>query len=596
MKSNNKALEHSGTGKLSRITVKDAAQLLAFLIVLIGSTEIMAGGGGDEPQFVKFTILQMNDVYEIVRPAEQPLGGLARVASLRKRLLAENPATFTILSGDLLSPSPLNGVVIDGQPLAGRQMVSVLNTAGLDLATFGNHEFDVTREQFLQRLQESKFRWISSNALDPSGQPFPNVSRSHVVTVNGQNGASARIGFFGLTITSNRVSFVSYTDPIAAAAKQVEELRGQCDIVIAVTHLDINTDRIIADQVPGIHLIAGGHEHLHNYETRFRKGGSLPPIAKADSNVRTVYIHRLYFDPVSRVLEIRSQLHPVQGPQDPAPNSQPGGDNDDPATSRIAGRLTGLGYKALQVSSGLNPDDVVGATEFPLDGENLSIVNRQTNLAKLVGQAFLFQTKATKTQAALFNAGSIRIDDAIEAGSIRVIDVLRLLPFRARIFPTEIDGRLLIDLLDQGQRLRGKGGFLQAVGVDRTREGRWSIAGQVIDPAKGYRVVVNDYVLAGRESGYGDPAAPGSVNARLRALWDALPEATKVPSTNPAEELLDTRRALIDYLKDQGKVSIPLDAPLEPQVYPSAPVDHPPVTIRVDDGAAVPPTGSPQRP
>ena len=158
--------------------MKKAARVVALLIVLIGPTAVLAAAPGDAPALVKFTILQMNDVYEIVRPADQPLGGLGRVAALRKRLLEENPATFTVLSGDMLSPSPLNGVVIDGQPLAGRQMVSVLNTAGLDLATFGNHELDLTRVQLLQRLLESKFRWISSNVSDASGQPFPNVARS----------------------------------------------------------------------------------------------------------------------------------------------------------------------------------------------------------------------------------------------------------------------------------------------------------------------------------------------------------------------------------------------------------------------------------
>ncbi len=574
--------------------MKEAARVVALLIVLIGPTAILAAAPGDGPAPVKFTILQMNDVYEIVRPPEQPLGGLGRVAALRKRLLVENPATFTVLSGDMLSPSPLNGVVIDGQPLAGRQMVSVLNTAGLDLATFGNHELDLTREQLLQRLLESKFCWISSNVSDASGQPFPNVARSHIVTVKGQNGASARVGFIGLTITTNRVSFVSYADPIAAASKQVEALRGECDIVIALTHLEIATDRQLAEQVPGIHLIVGGHEHLHNYETRFRKGGSLPPIAKADANVRTVYIHRLSFDPVGRMLEIQSQLYPVQGPPGPPPQS--GDDNEDPATSRLAGRLVSLGFKALQISFGLNPDDVIGTTEFPLDGVNLSILNRQTNLTRLVGQAFLFQTRGSKTQAALYNAGSIRIDDDIDPGPIRVIDVLRLLPFQARIIPVDLDGRLLIDLVEEGQRLRGKGGFLQAIGVDRNAEGQWTIAGQIIDPAARYRVVLNDYLLAGRESEYGDPAAAGSVNARLRALWEALPEDSKAPSPNPAAELLDTRRAVVDYLKNQGKVSIPLDAPIEPQVYPSAPVDHPPVTIRVDGSASAPPAGSPQRP
>ncbi len=73
-------------------------------------------------------------------------GGLARVATLRANLRAENPNTFTVLAGDLLNPSALSTAMVDGQRLAGRQMVDVMNILGLDYATFGNHEFDLSQE------------------------------------------------------------------------------------------------------------------------------------------------------------------------------------------------------------------------------------------------------------------------------------------------------------------------------------------------------------------------------------------------------------------------------------------------------------------
>ena len=46
------------------------------------------------------TILHFNDVYEITPVEGGRSGGLARVATLRRRLLAENPNTFTLLAGD----------------------------------------------------------------------------------------------------------------------------------------------------------------------------------------------------------------------------------------------------------------------------------------------------------------------------------------------------------------------------------------------------------------------------------------------------------------------------------------------------------------
>jgi hypothetical protein len=52
----------------------------------------------------------------------------------------------------------------EGKNIAGRQMVEVLNAMGLDLATFGNHEFDLKEAELLERLRESRFGWVSSNA------------------------------------------------------------------------------------------------------------------------------------------------------------------------------------------------------------------------------------------------------------------------------------------------------------------------------------------------------------------------------------------------------------------------------------------------
>jgi 2',3'-cyclic-nucleotide 2'-phosphodiesterase (5'-nucleotidase family) len=55
-------------------------------------------------QSVDFTILQINDVYEISPLEGGKSGGLARVATVKKELLRENPNTIAVLAGDFLSP------------------------------------------------------------------------------------------------------------------------------------------------------------------------------------------------------------------------------------------------------------------------------------------------------------------------------------------------------------------------------------------------------------------------------------------------------------------------------------------------------------
>jgi 2',3'-cyclic-nucleotide 2'-phosphodiesterase (5'-nucleotidase family) len=62
----------------------------------------------NNPQlYVQWTFLQMNDVYELIPLAGGKKGGLARVATIRKLLLQENPNTLTVISGDIVSPSAL---------------------------------------------------------------------------------------------------------------------------------------------------------------------------------------------------------------------------------------------------------------------------------------------------------------------------------------------------------------------------------------------------------------------------------------------------------------------------------------------------------
>lgn len=102
----------------------------------------------------------MNDIYELTPVSGGREGGLARVATIRKDLLAENPHTMTVLAGDLLSPSALGTARVDGERLAGKQIVAAMNVLGLDYITFGNHEFDVRESGFLERLEKSRFTWI----------------------------------------------------------------------------------------------------------------------------------------------------------------------------------------------------------------------------------------------------------------------------------------------------------------------------------------------------------------------------------------------------------------------------------------------------
>jgi 5'-nucleotidase len=433
--------------------------------------------GGD---VVELTLLQINDVYEITPVEGGRSGGLARVATLRRRLVAENPDTFTLLAGDFVSPSALGTAKVDGETLAGKQMVAVLNAVGLDVATFGTHEFDIKEAQQRQRLAESAFRWTSAN-VRATGEPFAGVSTHELLETR----SGLRLAVVGVTLDSNRQPWVAYTDPATALRREIAALAGGADVVVALTHLAFPDDAALAAAIPEIDLVLGGHEHEN---LRAYRGADWTPILKADANVRTVYVHRLRYERAGRRLEIASELVPVD-------DSLP----EDPEVARLVAGWVERGYAGFR-QLGFEPDEVVAELGAALDGREASVRNGSTNLTQTIARAFLAEVPGA--DLSLYNSGSIRIDDVLPPGPVTQYDVIRVLPFGGVIQEAEIRGSLLARALAQGAANAGSGGYLQSAGA--SLEGSvWTVGGQPIDPARWYRVAISDYLAAGKEQNLG---------------------------------------------------------------------------------------------
>lgn len=435
---------------------------------------------------IEVTILQMNDVYEITPVEGGESGGLARVATLRKRLLEENPNTLTVMAGDFFSPSALGTARVDGERLAGAQMVAVLNALGLDVATFGNHEFDIDREAFYQRLGESRFQYVASNVFDAQGRSFPGTAAHLIWKIPGPRGDTLRLGLVTATIDSNPVEYVRYAPPVERMRAEIERMRGRTDAVIALTHLALEDDIALADSIPALHLIMGGHEH-ENYQ--LWRGTTLTPITKADANARTVYVHRLRYDPATRALTVRSNLERIT---DAIP--------DDPAVAAEVERWVDAAFAGFR-AQGLKPAQPVVTLPVPLDGREASVRNRPTNLTDLIAEAMY--RAAGAPDLAVFNSGSIRIDDVLPPGTLVEYDVIRVLPFGGDVLTVTMPGSVLDSVLTIGAGPnQGSGGFLQHHGVTRTAGG-WQIQDRPLDPARTYRVAISDFLVTGLEKNLG---------------------------------------------------------------------------------------------
>src|SRR5687768_932606 len=184
-------------------------------------------------------ILHFNDVYEITPVEAGRSGGLARVAALRRSLRDAFPSLITTLGGDFISPSALGTARVGGQRLNGRQMVSVLNAVGLDIAVLGNHEFVLVFEAFLARVWARRFTLLAANVTDSTGQPFAKVVPHTIVNVP-VGGRSVRVAIFGVVIGANRPSWTRVADPIETARREARALRDSADVIVALTHLSVD--------------------------------------------------------------------------------------------------------------------------------------------------------------------------------------------------------------------------------------------------------------------------------------------------------------------------------------------------------------------
>ena len=464
-----------------------SALLTLLLVALAGCAPTApvasAGAAGPPPGQVGFTVLQLNDVYEITPVEGGQAGGLARVAGLRQRLLAEDPNTLTLLAGDFLSPSALGTARVDGERLAGRQMVAVLNALGLDAAAVGNHEFDVSEAAFHARIAEAAFPFVSANVRGADGAPFADVAPRLVVPLVVAPGDTVRVGIASVVLPSNDAAYVRYLDADSTLRAEVARLDAAADVVIGLTHQAFPDDVAAAATIPGLDVVLGGHEHEN---VRAYRGPRLTPVLKADANARTVYVHRVTLDRATGAVEVASELVPIT-PETP----------EDPATAAVVAEWVEAAYVGFR-ADGFDPDRVAVVTTEALDGREGTIRTRPARLGALIAEGF---RRAAEAEAGLFNGGSVRVDDVLPAGPFTEYDAIRVLPFGGAVVSVRMPGALLARVLDQGEANAGTGGFLQTSQVGRQPDGTWTVAGAPLDPDRVYTIATSDFLVSGRETG-----------------------------------------------------------------------------------------------
>lgn len=474
---------------------------------------------------IDVTLLQVNDVYEIAPLSGGKEAGMARVETVHKELLTQNPNTYLFMAGDFLNPSLIGTLKYEGEKIKGKQMIEVMNAMNFDLATFGNHEFDLKEKELQKRLNESTFQWTIANAKHKIGEatgPFyakkegvkTFIPETFVIHAKDADGTHLKIGVFSVCLPVNNPDYVEFSDVFEAAKKAYHKLEKETDVVIGLTHLAIEDDKKLAAMLPNVPLIMGGHEHFNMIVP---VGNTV--ITKADANARTVYIHKLHYDKKTKKVTINSSLKSINESI-----------KSDTEVDKVVNKWqVVLNDKVSEVVS--SPNEVIYVAKEPLDGRETTIRREQTNLGKIIAASM---QNATQADCAFFNAGSVRIDDQIH-GNVTAVDLFRALPYGGSVFVIDIKGDFLKKILNFGKDNKGKGAYLQRAQADWDNASKqWLINGKPLINSKKYAVAITDFLL----TGYDVPFLSHE-NKNLLKVHEPAPDALT----------FDIRKSLIVYMK-----------------------------------------------
>jgi len=474
------------------------------LIILTLLSYIFTSIITQQPNFT-LRILHTNDHHahlEAIDFNKDELGGILRRKTLIDKIRSQNAATKEPLllldAGDIFQ-----GTLYFNRYL-GQADLYFYNELGYNIGTLGNHEFDRGQKVLADFISKAKFPLISANIQVDKTSPLANkIKPWTVLQINRE-----KVGVFGLTtektaVLSNPGNGVTFTNPIKAAQKAVAALNAQnVNKIIALTHIGINADRELAQQVNGIDIIVGGHSHTPL--------GNMPdatvpyPIIEKSPDGNEVLIVTdwewgKYLGDISLTFDNNGEVISWQPSPTPVSKDIPPDSAFEKKLAQFAAPIEALRRK------------VIGKTTVTLDGDRAKVRTQETNLGNLIADAILDKTRPDKAQVAIINSGGIR--SSIPTGNITVGNVLEVLPFGNTIARLDLTGSQLKEALEKGVSKieNGEGRFPQVAGLrfefnPKAPVGKRILSIQIqnsdgnyqpLAASSTYRVITNSFLLNG---------------------------------------------------------------------------------------------------
>ena len=388
---------------------------------------------------------------------------------------------------------------------SGKAELAFLNEMGFDAMTVGNHEFDLGPAPLVAFIEGANFPVLLGNtdaSKDPKLGPLDkdplilDVAGEKVAILGVITPETAEISTPGPT--------VSFSDPIeylkgAVAAVEAEGI----DHIIVLSHVGAPEDIRIAQQVPGIDAIIGGHTHTLFSNTVEGApepypllvegpGGAMVPIVSAGAYSKYLGDLTLTFDDDGVVTEATGDTILLDASVTPDPKVLE-------EIKTYSGPIDELKAKKVAV------------IDANIDGSRESCRTGECEMGDLVADAMLDRVKGQGVTIALQNGGGLRA--SIESGEVSKGDVLAVLPFQNTLSTFNITGAGIVAALENGvsQVEEGGGRFPQVAGLKVTWDASVAPnAGRIkevlvseggawvpIDPAKIYSVATNNFMRAG---------------------------------------------------------------------------------------------------
>lgn len=393
----------------------------------------------------KTVILHTNDVHGAI-------AGYAYIAQLKADYEAKGAEVILVDAGDY---SQGEVYVSDTK---GLDAVEMMNAAGYNVVSLGNHEFDYGFAQLKDNMSKAKFKVLCADVFNADGTPIFDANYTYTTK------SGVKIGFFGMETPETQtkanpalikgLTFATDDAFTKAAADQVKALKDD-DIVICVSHLGVDaeskpyrsTDLYAA--VKGIDFIIDAHSH-----TVMTKGENGEPIQSTGTKFANIGV--IVIDDASKKIESNS-LYEIK--EDTAKDATVAA-----AAQKIIDRID-KEYGAVFAKS-----------KVELNGAKAPNGNRdsETNNGDLITDAMLWKVMQNKEGltvdadhvVAITNGGGIR--DYIKVGDVTKKDIKTVLPFGNTVAVIYVTGAELLEALEASTYSLPVGGFPQVCGISYT--------------------------------------------------------------------------------------------------------------------------------